>query len=296
MKPLDKIIITQPFGARPEYYAQWGYKGHEGIDLKTKNLGTSQGFFSNLMGWQKAYAVCDGTVEVRYDKTGYGTHILLTGDEGRWLYAHLKNARCVTGQKVKAGDVIAVTGNTGNTQGAHLHLSYRPKDYDPQNGFKGNINPPMKFTMQISAVNTDPILLELATKKLQSYTNLLDFIIEYTTRPEIVPQGEILTQDECLPIIRPLPLPFVFLTYKRKIEPIYADAALIGDKYVVKAMEGVDVFHAAYELCHLLQKWYNEHRGSNPPIQVDDVFDPNEQFLKSKMEKVIPHLPYLATL
>ena len=40
-------------------------------------------------------------------------------------YAHLANTRAKKGQKVEAGDVIGLSGNTGNSTGPHLHFEYR---------------------------------------------------------------------------------------------------------------------------------------------------------------------------
>lgn len=122
--PLSQLIVTQSFGARPEYYKQFSLAGHAGIDFRTKGLGN--GFWNNLMGYQPCFAVTDGQLQVLYGDNGYGNHIYLNTKYGTFLYAHLKNARGHTGKQVKEGEIIGITGNSGNSSGSHLHLGFKP--------------------------------------------------------------------------------------------------------------------------------------------------------------------------
>jgi murein DD-endopeptidase MepM/ murein hydrolase activator NlpD len=69
------------------------------------------------------YAGHDGTVSVGYDEGGYGHYITLTGADGLVTkYAHLDSIIVSAGQTVKAGDIIAGSGNTGGSTGPHLHF------------------------------------------------------------------------------------------------------------------------------------------------------------------------------
>jgi hypothetical protein len=65
-----------------------------------------------------------GTViQTGNDASGYG--IFLVIDYGKGItarYAHLSALRVSVGQSVNLGDVIALSGNTGNSTGAHLHI------------------------------------------------------------------------------------------------------------------------------------------------------------------------------
>jgi len=40
----------------------------------------------------------------------------------RSLYAHLSDTRVHTGREIQAGEVIGRIGNTGRSDGAHLHI------------------------------------------------------------------------------------------------------------------------------------------------------------------------------
>jgi hypothetical protein len=75
-------------------------------------------------------AAQDGVVTVvRSDATGYGTHVRIEHKEGNTkyitIYGHLMDAGVSIGDKVKAGEVIGKSDNTGNSTGPHLHFELR---------------------------------------------------------------------------------------------------------------------------------------------------------------------------
>ena len=55
-------------------------------------------------------------------------------------YAHTSKMYVTVGQSVKAGDVIAAVGSTGNSTGPHLHLEIRVngEHVNPQNYLYNN--------------------------------------------------------------------------------------------------------------------------------------------------------------
>lgn len=118
------VRVTQRFGARPQYYAQFGFPdGHEGCDF-----GGESGDF--------IFACADGIVKVIAPDDGqhpYGNQIRLVhnfeGQEYETIYAHL--ARFVgtlrVGHLVKAGELVAYMGTTGNSSGVHLHLTCKKR-------------------------------------------------------------------------------------------------------------------------------------------------------------------------
>ncbi|MFJ9028461.1 M23 family metallopeptidase [Streptomyces sp. NPDC102274] len=70
-------------------------------------------------------AATDGTVRTQYN-SAYGNMAIVTAPDGTetW-YCHLSTTKIRSGS-VKAGDVIAYSGNSGNSTGPHLHFEVRP--------------------------------------------------------------------------------------------------------------------------------------------------------------------------
>lgn len=113
--PTDYPVITQPFGAHPEIYQQWGLPGHEGVDIRAP-------MNTNI------YAAADGEVYlVDDDPAGaYGKQVRIRHRDGyRTIYAHLNTILVRQGEFVKAGQRIALADSTGNSSGSHLHLALK---------------------------------------------------------------------------------------------------------------------------------------------------------------------------
>ncbi|CAM5701631.1 peptidoglycan DD-metalloendopeptidase family protein [Streptomyces californicus] len=70
-------------------------------------------------------AATDGTVRTQLN-SAYGVMAIVTAADGTetW-YCHLGSTKIPLGP-VKAGDVIAYSGNSGNSTGPHLHFEVRP--------------------------------------------------------------------------------------------------------------------------------------------------------------------------
>ncbi|MGW4850569.1 M23 family metallopeptidase [Streptomyces sp. NPDC004288] len=70
-------------------------------------------------------AATDGTVRTQWN-SAYGNMAIVTSPDGTetW-YCHLSSTKLRSGY-VKAGDVIAYSGNSGNSTGPHLHFEVRP--------------------------------------------------------------------------------------------------------------------------------------------------------------------------
>lgn len=65
-------------------------------------------------------------------KLGYGKFIIVKHATGFSYYAHLSDLQVRVGDKVKAGERIALSGNTGKSTGPHLHFEYRNFDWEIQ--------------------------------------------------------------------------------------------------------------------------------------------------------------------
>ena len=99
--------VTSPYGARGGGAKTKGF--HPGVDYGVQT-GTN------------VYAHDSGTVTIVGNGGGYGNYIEIDHGSYRTRYAHLKSIGVSRGQKVSAGQVIAKSGNTGNSTGPHLHF------------------------------------------------------------------------------------------------------------------------------------------------------------------------------
>src|SRR5574344_143310 len=83
----------------------------------------------------KVYAAFDGVVRLAQVNGGYGRMILIRHYNNlETLYGHLDRIMGKVGQKVKAGDIIGYSGNTGFSTGPHLHFECRClyQTFDPE--------------------------------------------------------------------------------------------------------------------------------------------------------------------
>lgn len=97
-------------------------------------------------------AIANGLiVGINFGADGYGYTLTLKFEvDGKILfafYAHLSKVFCKVGDKVKAGELIAKTGSTGNARGmdslargSHLHFEIRTKQL-VSSGLDGRIDP-----------------------------------------------------------------------------------------------------------------------------------------------------------
>lgn len=87
------------------------------------------------------FASADGVIRfIGQDKTGYGNCVIIEHDTTHaTLYAHLSTLGTIyfPGTKVKQGEVIGWSGNTGNSTGPHLHFEAR----HIWNDFRSHFNP-----------------------------------------------------------------------------------------------------------------------------------------------------------
>ena len=121
--PLKNKRYVQPFcGPITSNFGMRTWRWHYGTDVR-------------LMIGDTVRAAFDGIVRiVAYDRHGYGNVIVIRHADGlETLYGHLSKKSVVIQQRVKAGDVIGLGGNTGHSTGSHLHfeLRYYGEAFDP---------------------------------------------------------------------------------------------------------------------------------------------------------------------
>ncbi len=85
---------------------------HSGIDLGVV-VGTT------------VLAAMEGTVTLVSNEGEYGTHVKIVNKDITTIYAHCSKILVKKGAKIKKGQKIALSGNTGNTTGPHLHFEIR---------------------------------------------------------------------------------------------------------------------------------------------------------------------------
>ena len=63
------------------------------------------------------------SVIVSQYSSSYGNYVVISHGSGNTtLYAHMSSRKVEVGQYVNQGDVIGITGSTGNSTGPHLHF------------------------------------------------------------------------------------------------------------------------------------------------------------------------------
>ena len=110
--PLPGSHVISPYG---------GKRGHPGVDIKTCPN-------DNIV------AAFDGVVTRSGPYFGYGNCIVIKHAYGfETLYSHQSKNLVKVGQKVKAGQIIGLTGRTGRATTEHLHFetSFRGRRFNP---------------------------------------------------------------------------------------------------------------------------------------------------------------------
>ncbi|WP_425388928.1 peptidoglycan DD-metalloendopeptidase family protein [Bacillus marinisedimentorum] len=107
-------VLTSDVGSRWNSY-------HAGIDISQH-------------GTVKVIAAASGVVERSYYSSSYGNVIFIShtinGQKYTTVYAHLRDRLVSEGQRVTQGQSIGHQGNTGNSNGQHLHFELHKGDWN----------------------------------------------------------------------------------------------------------------------------------------------------------------------
>lgn len=138
--------LTSNYG----YRAKFG-RMHKGVDIGIKMNDT-------------IYAAFDGKVRLtNYEARGYGNYVIIRHPNGlETVYGHLTRPLVKADQTVRAGQPIALGGNTGRSTGPHLHFETRFMGYA--------INPAAIFDFENKTTHTDTY-----TFSKQTYTKPRNF-------------------------------------------------------------------------------------------------------------------------
>lgn len=111
-----KGYISSRYGVR-------GSRNHNGVDMPLKVGDTIYSAFNGRVRYSKSGA------------SGYGTLVIIRHDNGIETYhAHLSSRLVEAGDRVVAGQPIALGGNSGRSTGPHLHFEcrYMGRAFDPE--------------------------------------------------------------------------------------------------------------------------------------------------------------------
>lgn len=136
-------VVTSNYG----YRRRFG-RAHKGVDLRAAVGDTVRAAF-------------DGKVRLtKYERRGYGYYVIVRHENGlETVYGHLSRFLVKPNDYVKAGDPIALSGNTGRSTGPHLHFETRFMGYA--------INPSAIFDFKNMTTHTDTFTFNKNTYKYE---------------------------------------------------------------------------------------------------------------------------------
>lgn len=164
------VMKFVPNGYPMEYYnrisADYGYRVHPLFFTRHLHTGVD---FATAIG-TPVYATADGVVNAASFSTGgYGYLVKIDHSLGfMTYYAHLNKIVVQKGMFVKRGQLIAYSGNTGQSTGPHLHYEIR---------FLGNVIDPKNF-MEWKMSNFDSIFEKERSVAWQSLLATINSLME----------------------------------------------------------------------------------------------------------------------
>lgn len=120
------LPITTPYGATSPIGKPWSLGRHTGEDhaAPVGALAIAVSFGHVVGVWRPG----GGAGIVPSWGADFGVHVIIRQATGEhdYAYCHLERALVAVGESVKPGEVVGLTGMTGNVHGPHLHFEARP--------------------------------------------------------------------------------------------------------------------------------------------------------------------------
>lgn len=122
--------MVYPLSGKPPITSEFGKIRHLTFDngQKSPSYGKPHGGVDfGVPEGTPVYAVTDGVVEpTGYDAPGFGNYIKTSNSDGAEnFFGHLSRKLVEGGSRVRAGDLVGYSGNTGSSTGPHLHFEVR---------------------------------------------------------------------------------------------------------------------------------------------------------------------------
>lgn len=108
--PLSSLVITSEFGQRKHPVTGKNHF-HSGTDLRAH--------------YQPVLSVLDGRIMSFGEDRIMGKYIKVNHGTLESIYGHLSKILITSGDQVHSGQVLAISGNSGRSTGAHLHFSMK---------------------------------------------------------------------------------------------------------------------------------------------------------------------------
>lgn len=126
-----------------------------------KTLKSHQGVDYTLPEGSRVFATADGTIKEVSTRSTSGQSVVIDHGNGfETSYSHLGKINVRKGEKVKRGDIIALSGNTGLSLAPHLHYEVR------NNGMR--VDPIHYFFLELSPAEYQRII-RIAQSGMQSF-------------------------------------------------------------------------------------------------------------------------------
>lgn len=116
-------FIQPAVGRYTSRFEKRGGQMHHGLDIAASGI-------------VPVVAAAEGVVTRSYYSTSYGNVVFIShninGQTYTTVYAHLKSRSVTAGQKVKRGQQLGIMGNTGQSEGQHLHFEIHKGEWNAQ--------------------------------------------------------------------------------------------------------------------------------------------------------------------